>query len=201
MADETTQIMNKYGVPLDGKRGNILQPKVKYKFRVWFSNFGPLSDSGIDLTQSVVSCGTPTLAQSAVEIHSYVSRAYYAAKPEWSPVQLVVRNDVTNAVSKLVGYQMQKQHNHFDQTNPLSGANYKFTTYIQAMDGSGSETAIETWTLGGCFLTNVSMDSYDYSSSDPMQITMDIRYDSAFQGDDLMAKSPNMVLDMGKFLN
>lgn len=200
MAEDASQIMNKFGVPLDGKRGNILHPKVKYKFRVWFANFGPLSDSGIDLTQSVVSCGTPTLAHEAKEIHSYVSVGYYAGKPTWAPISLVVRNDATNAVSKLVGYQMQKQHNHFDQTNPLSGANYKFTTYIQALDGSGGDTAIETWSLGGCFLTNVSMDTYDYSSSDPMQITMEIRYDAAFQGDDLMNKAPNMVLDMGTFL-
>lgn len=201
MADDASQILNKFGVPLDGKRGNVLQPKVKYKFRVWFANFGPLSDSGIDLTQSVVSCSLPTLSQDPVEINSYVSTGYYAAKPKWSTVSLVVRNDATNAVSKLVGYQMQKQHNHFDQTNPLSGANYKFSTYIQALDGSGSEAALETWSLGGCFLTNVAMDSYDYSSSDPMQITMEIRYDSAYQGDELMTKNPNMVLDMGKFIN
>lgn len=201
MANESTQIMNKYGVPLDGKRGNILHPKVKYKFRVWFANFGPLSDSGIDLTQSVVNVSLPTVSHEAMPIHSYVSVGYYAGKPTWSPISLVVRNDASNAVSKLVGYQMQKQHNHFDQTNPLSGANYKFTTYIQALEGSGSETALETWTLGGCFLANVAMDSYEYSSSDPMQITMEIRYDTAYQGDELMAKTPNLVVDMGKFIN
>ena len=36
--------LSKFGVPIDGStgRGGILQPKLKYRFRVRFTNFGNL---------------------------------------------------------------------------------------------------------------------------------------------------------------
>lgn len=171
--------LNKFGVPIDGVRAGILMPKPKYKFRVRFTNFGPLnSHQTVDLSRQVSTFDRPKLTQAPVTVHSYNSLAYYAGKHEWQTVNCVVRDDVTNAVSKLVGFQIQKQLNHFEQTSPLAGSNYKFTTQFEVMDG-GNEGVLETWTLEGCFLSDVAYDSGDYASSDPFMITMQIRYDNA----------------------
>lgn len=184
--------LQNFGVPMgDGTgRGGILQPKPKHRFRVRVFNFGP-SSGGINLTQQVMSVTRPTSASSPVEVHSYNSIAYYASKAVWQEVELVVRDDVTNAVSRLVGHQEQKQLNHFEQTSALAGQNYKFEMFIETLDG-GNDGVLEQWTLEGCFLSNINYDNFDYSTSDPTTISMTVRYDNATQEDGLMPLFPEL---------
>lgn len=189
MASTTLQ---NFGVPLGGGagRGGILQPKTKLRFRVRVVNFGPVA-GGIELTQQVQSVGRPTVNHSPVEVHSYNSIAYFGGKPTWNSINLVVRDDVTNSVSKLVGHQEQKQMNHFVQTSALAGSNYKFQTFIETLDG-GDDGVLETWFIEGCFLESVEYDSFEYSSSEVVTISMTIRYDNATQDGGLMPLSPQI---------
>jgi hypothetical protein len=185
--------LSKFGVPLGGGagRGGILQPKVKWKYRVRVFNFGPVA-GGIDLTQQVATVAKPQIQQDAVAVHSYNSVAYYAGKHNWQSVELTVRDDVTNSVSALVGHQIQKQMNHFEQTSFLSGQNYKFQTFIEQMDG-GNDAVLEQWVLEGCFLESTNYDGLDYSNNDPVIITMSIRYDNATQSGGLMPDVPQSI--------
>lgn len=189
--------LQNFGVPMGGGtgRGGILQPKPKHRFRVRVFRFGPVA-SGIELTQQVMSVGRPTVNSSSVPVHSYNSIAYYASKPEWQPVDLTVRDDVTNAVSRLIGHQEQKQMNHFQQTSTLAGSNYKFEMYIETLDG-GNDGVLERWWLEGCFLESINYDSFDYSSSDAMTIQMSIRYDNATQQGGLMPLDPDVGTGFG----
>ncbi len=177
--------INKFGVPLGpggldiGSRGGIFQPKLKYRFRVRTVSFGPTGPkTQVDLTQQVMNVGKPKISQEEVVIDSYNSKAWVAGKHTWEAIQLVVRDDITNAVSKLVGHQLQKQLNHFEQTAPVAGVNYKFATFIETMDG-GNNVVQETWVLEGCWLQNVDYDALDYATSDVQMITMTVRFDSA----------------------
>jgi hypothetical protein len=174
----------------------MLQPKVKYKFRVRVMGFGPIA-TPLDLTAQVQSVGRPTAATDAVAVHSYNSVAYYGGKPIWSSIELSVRDDVTNSVTRLVGHQQQKQTNFFQQTSPLAGSNYKFDMKIEAMDG-GNNGVLETWNLEGCFLENVAYGEFDYAANDAMTINMTIRYDNATLADGLMPLLPE--LQPGVFL-
>jgi hypothetical protein len=167
----------------EGRTG-MLQPKTKWKYRVRVVNFGPIA-GGIELTQQVTTCGRPQSSHDPVEVHAYNSIAYYAGKHKWEAVELVVRDDVTNSVNSLVGAQIQKQMNHFEQTTPLSGQNYKFQMFIETLDG-GDTTVLEQWFLEGCFLASINYDTFDYSNNDPMTITMSVRYDNATQSGGLM---------------
>lgn len=185
--------LSKFGVPMGGGtgRGGLLQLKYKYRFRVRVVNFGPIS-GGLELTQQVQSVSKPKIAYEPVEVHSYNSVAYYAGKHKWEEITLVVKDDATNNVSKLVGHQMQKQLNHFEQTAFASGVNYKFVTYIETMDG-GNDNVLETWTLEGCFLSNVDHMDLDFGESAFQTITMQIRYDNATLGDGLMTTLPELI--------
>lgn len=188
------ETLSKFGVPLGGGsgRGGILQPKYKYRFRVRFVNFGPLT-TGLDLTQQVVSIERPKITYEAAEVHSYNSRAYFAGKHQWGDIQLVVRDDVTNAVSRLVGHQIQKQMNHLEQTAFMAGVNYKFTTIIETMDG-GNDGVLETWTLEGCFLTDISYDTLEYTDTNGfLTITMTLKYDNATLSDGLFTETPSFL--------
>lgn len=174
--------LNRFGVPLGAGgvegRGGILQPKLKYRFRVTTVNFGPFTEQK-NLTQQVMNITKPKLNFDEVQIDSYNSRAWVAGKHTWEMVTLVVRDDITNSVSRMVGHQMQKQLNHFEQTAPAAGINYKFQMNIQTLDG-GNDVVQEDWILEGCWLQNVDYDSLDYAAgADVQMITMQVRFDNA----------------------
>lgn len=193
--------LNKFGVPLgpggiEG-RGGVLQPKLKYRFRVTTTNFGPTGPrEQVNLTQQVMNITKPQLTQEEVQIDSYNSRAWVAGKHTWNPVSLVVRDDITNSVSKLVGFQLQKQVNHFEQTAPAAGQNYKFTMFIESMDG-GNVVVQEQWVLEGCWIVDANYDSLDYTTSEVQMITMSIRFDNATQSGGLFPLVPETDLGTG----
>jgi hypothetical protein len=189
MAQSTLQ---NFGVPTGGGtgRGGLLQPKTKQKFRVRVTQFGPVN-GGLNLTQQVVSAGRPVVQMNSVPVHSYNSIGYYAGKAEWQPITIVARDDVTNSLATLVGHQLQKQMNFFQQTTPEAGSNYKFQTYIETLDG-GNDAVLEQWFLEGCFLENVNYEGFDYTTADAMTIEMQIRYDNATQQNGLMPLTPEI---------
>lgn len=187
------ETLSKFGVPLGGGsgRGGLLQLKYKYRFRVRVVNFGPIA-GGLDFTQQVQSASKPKIAHEPVEVHSYNSTAYYAGKHKWESVQVVLKDDMTNNVSKLVGHQLQKQLNHFEQTAFASGINYKFVMIIETMDG-GNDTVVETWTLEGCFLENVEYAELDYQESGFQTISLTVRFDNATLANGLMTALPESI--------
>ena len=170
--------LSKFGVPLDGEKQGILQPKLTYRFRVVFQNFGT-NNNLRELTANVQQVTRPGLQHDEGEVHSYNSIAYYAGKHRWQPITLVVRDDITNAVTSAVHSQVQRQLNHLEQIGPVAGANYKFGMQIHSLDGTNAEE-IESWQLDGCFLQGVENQEYNYTdTSGHMTISMNIRYDNA----------------------
>lgn len=173
------ETLSKFGVPLDGSRLGILHPKQSYRFRVLFTNFGNLGASMKELTQNVKTVSRPQLASTNdIEVHSYNSKANLAGKHYWGDVTLQMRDDITSAVAKHVGAQMQKQFNFFEQTSAVAGINYKFGMQIHEMDGTDGD-ALEIWNLEGCYLKTVEYGDHDYASSDEMNIQMTIAIDNA----------------------
>ena len=172
--------LSKFGVPIDGStgRGGILQPKLKYRFRVRFTGFGSVGQSPLQLTQQVMNITRPKVYHEEVTIHSYNSVAYMQGKHTWEAINITLRDDINNNISKLVGGQVQKQMNHFEQTSAVSGARYKFGTKIEILDGT-SDTELEQWDLEGCFLQNVDYSDGDYAVSEPVQVILTLKYDYA----------------------
>lgn len=175
----TQETRSKFGVPVTGTTGSgILMPKLKYRFRVtMLGGFAGQQEARI-FTQNVQSVGRPTYTSEPVEIHSYNSRAYVQGKHSWEAIEVVVRDDISNGTSKLVGAQVQRQLNHFQQTTPAAGNDYKFDMQLEVLDGANSEPS-EVWYLEGCFLTNVNYGDHSYSDNEPVTITMNVRYDNA----------------------
>lgn len=181
--------LSKLSVPLPPGQSSssqgLLMPKLKYRFRVLFENFG-VSKPTTELTKQIITAGRPNLTFDQVELHVYNSRVKYAGKHTWEDVSIVVRDDVTGAVSKLVGEQLQKQFDFFEQSSASSGIDYKFTTKIEILDGGNGAyepNVLETFELLGCYLKQAQYQQGDYSSSDPMDITLAIAYDNAVQTD------------------
>ena len=179
--------LTRFTVPLGGNQSastqGLLMPKLKFRFRVSFDNFG-VSTPKTELTKQVMSFNRPQVTFDPVEIPVYNSRVYLAGRPTWQAVSTTVRDDAGGNVSRLVGEQLQKQYDFMEQASASSGIDYKFITRVEMLDGANGNiepVVLETWEMYGCFLTDVNYNDVDYNSNDPVTITMSIRYDNAIQ--------------------
>lgn len=179
--------LTRFTVPLGGNQSastqGLLMPKLKFRFRATFENFG-VSNPKTELTKQIASFARPTVGFDPIEVPVYNSKVYYAGRPTWEAVQVVLRDDAAGNVSRLVGEQLQKQFDFMEQASASSGIDYKFVTRLEMLDGGNGTiepTVLETWEMYGCFLTNVNYNDVDYSSNDPVTVTMQIRYDNAIQ--------------------
>ena len=179
--------LSKFTVPLasdaSASAQGMLMPKLKYRFRVMFENFG-VSTPTTELTKQVQSAARPNVAFANQVIEIYNSKINYAGKATWSPIAVVLRDDVTGAVSKLVGEQLQKQFDFFEQSSAASGVDYKFTTRIEMLDGgngANTPTVLETWECYGCYLVSANYQSIAYGEQGPATIDLSIQYDNAVQ--------------------
>jgi len=183
----TASLLN-FTVPLSTNQSassqGLLMPKLKFRFRATFINFG-ISQPTTEMTKQVKDFTRPQLAFNPIEIPVYNSRVYLAGKPEWSACTVNLRDDMGGYVSSLVGQQVQKQFDFMEQASASSGIDYKFMTIIEVLDGGNgvlTPNVLETWELDGCFLLDVNYNNMDYSANDPMEIALQIRFDNAIQG-------------------
>ena len=179
--------LSKFTVPLANDQSSasqgLLMPKLQYRFRVVLENFG-VSTPRSELTKQVIDVTRPNLTFDDVTLDVYNSRIYMAGKHTWEAITLNLRDDVNNSVSKLVGEQVQKQFDFFEQASAASGIDYKFTTRIEMLDGGNGSSApgiLETWELYGSYVNSVNYNTLAYATSDPVTITLSIRYDNAVQ--------------------
>jgi len=161
----------------------LLMPKLSYRFRVIFENFG-VSTPRTELTKQVMDFKRPTLSFDPIVIPIYNSDLKLAGKYKWADVTCNLRDDASGAVSRLVGEQLQKQMDFLEMASAASGIDYKFTTRYEVLDGgNGAATPVvlETWELYGCYLSQADYGTTSYADSKPMQIAMTIVYDNANQ--------------------
>lgn len=172
--------LEKFNVP-GGADGVLVQPKLSYRFRVTLTSFGTNAETQ-QLTSQVVSVSRPSLTHDDVVVDVYNSRIFLAGKHTWDPITLTVRDDVTGGVAKAIASQIQKQVDHADQASTKSGSGYKFEMMIDNLDGSqegSGEGILDKWHLAGCYIQNVNYGENNYATSDPLQITIAIKYDNA----------------------
>lgn len=170
--------LEKFNVP-GGVEGVLVQPKLSYRFRVTLVSFGTNAETQ-QLTSQVVSVSRPSLTHDDVVVDVYNSRIFLAGKHTWDPITLTVRDDVTGGVAKAIASQIQRQVDHADQASTKAGSGYKFEMKIENLDGGNSEVEVlDLWHLGGCYIQNVNYGENNYATSDPLQITIAIKYDNA----------------------
>ena len=179
--------LSKITVPLDSNQSasnqGLLMPKLQYRFRVSLENFG-VSTPTTELTKQVVDITRPNLSFETTTIDVYNSKVYLAGKHTWETVTLTLREDVSNNVQKLVGEQLQKQFDFFEQSSAASGADYKFVTRIEILDGgngANAATVLETFELYGCYLEGTNYNTLNYATSEVVTVALTVRYDNAIQ--------------------
>jgi hypothetical protein len=179
--------LTKFTVPLSSDQSasaqGLLMPKLKYRFRVSFENFG-VSTPRTEMTKQVIDFTRPTVSFDEMDIHIYNSKVRLAGKHSWGDVTVNMRDDAGGNVAKLVGEQLQKQFDFMEQASAASGIDYKFITRCEILDGgngASAPTVLETWELYGCYLQEANYGDLTYSESAPATIAMTIRFDNAIQ--------------------
>jgi hypothetical protein len=174
-------------VPLASDQSNpnqgLLMPKLKYRFRVIFENFG-VSTPRTELTKQVMDFTRPEVSFEDIALPIYNSTIKLAGKHSWGDLTCNLRDDAGGNVSRLVGEQRQKQLDFMEQSSAASGIDYKFLTKFEVLDGGNGAyepVALETWEIYGCYLKSVNYNNMDYGASEAATISITVSFDNAVQ--------------------
>jgi hypothetical protein len=175
-------------VPTEGAGSNssLLMPKLQYRFRVLLDSFGTTGgpDGTREISRQVVDVTRPNVSFEQMTIEAYNSKTYLAGKHTWEPITLTLREDANNNVQKVVGQQLQKQFDFFEQSSAVSSGTYKFQTRIEILDGgngANGANVIDRFQLVGCYLESANYNSLAYATNEAVTTTLAIRYDNAIQ--------------------
>jgi hypothetical protein len=179
--------LTRFTVPLATNQSatsqGLLMPKMKYRFRAIFENFGVSTDR-VEMTKQVSDISRPNVNFNPFVVEVYNSKVNLVGKPSWEPVTVNLRDDAGGNVSKLVGEQIQKQFDFAEQSSASSGIDYKFVLKFEMLDGgngANAATVLETWELYGAFLTSVNYGEMNYGTSEAAMISLSVTYDNAIQ--------------------
>ncbi len=182
--------LTKFTVPLANNQSSstqgLLMPKLKYRFRVTFENFGVSADR-VELTKQIKTAKRPAATFDTFQVDVYNSRVNLIGKPKWNDFTCSIRDDAAGNVSRQIGEQMQKQFDFMEQSSAASGIDYKFVTRLEMLDGGNgafAPTILETWEMYGCLISNVEYGELDYGANEPVEIGLTIMYDNAVQTPD-----------------
>ena len=180
--------LNRFTVPLSTDQSastqGLLMPKLKYRFRVTLDSIGVAGTPTTELTKQVMNVTRPEVSFAEITLPVYNSTVKLAGRHTFADAKLTLRDDVTGAVTKKVGEQLQKQFDFFEQSGAASGIDYKFRMRVEVLDGGNGAyepTSLESFEFLGCFLKGAVYQGGDYSSNDPMDIALTIAYDNAIQ--------------------
>jgi hypothetical protein len=180
--------LSKMTVPLASDQSastqGLLMPKLKYRFRVMFENFGSPGEPVTELTKQVMDFSRPTVTFEQIDLPIYNSTIKLAGKHSWGDVSVNLRDDAGANVQRLVGEQLQKQLDFLEMASASAGIDYKFLTKFEVLDGgNGAQepVVLESWELYGCYLKEVNYNDANYADSAAMTITMSIAFDNANQ--------------------
>jgi hypothetical protein len=182
-----TSSLSKFTVPLASDQSasaqGLLMPKLGFRFRVSFENFG-VSNPKTELTKQVMEAKRPSVTFGDITVDAYNSKVKLAGKPEWGDMTVKLRDDASGNVSRLVGEQLQKQFDFMNQASAAAGIDYKFLTRLEMLDGgNGASTPVilETWEIVGCYLQGVDYGTVNYANNDVVTVDLTIKYDNATQ--------------------
>ena len=182
--------LSKMTVPLASDQSastqGVLMPKLKYRFRVIFENFGAAANAApvTELTKQVIDFTRPTVTFAQIDLPIYNSTIKLAGKHSWGDVTCNLRDDAGANVQKLVGEQLQKQLDFMEMASASAGIDYKFITKFEVLDGGNGAVqpiVLESWELYGCYLKEVNYGDANYGSSEAMTVALGITFDNANQ--------------------
>lgn len=197
--------LNRFTVPLSATQAattqGLLMPKLKYRFRVTLDQFGVPGLPTTELTKQVMNVTRPEVSFEEVKLPVYNSTVKILGKHSFADAKLTIRDDASGVVTRKVGEQLQKQFDFFEQSGAASAVDYKFRMRVEILDGGNGQyepVTLESFEFLGCWVKQATYQGGDYSSNDPMDISLTICYDNAIQLEAPGGAASGIGLEVGR---
>ena len=199
--------LNRFTVPLSATQAastqGLLMPKLKYRFRVTLDQFGVAGTPSTELTKQVMNVTRPEITFTEIPLSVYNSTVKIAGRHSFADAKLTVRDDASGVVTRKVGEQLQKQFDFFEQSGAASGIDYKFRMRVEILDGGNGAfepVTLESFEFLGCWIKGATYQGGDYTSNDPMDISLTVCYDNAIQLEAPGGAATGVGLEVGRVI-
>tara|TARA_B100000287_G_scaffold194925_1_gene184171 strand:- start:217 stop:705 length:489 start_codon:yes stop_codon:yes gene_type:complete len=118
--------------------------------------------------------GRPNIAFEEVELHHLNVKRYVKGKASWEGIEFTLYDPVVPSGAQAIMEWVRLHHESVTGRDGYSDF-YKKDIDIQVLGPVGD--VVETWKLKGAFITSANFGDLDFSSSDPVEITVGIRMD------------------------
>ena len=118
----------------------------------------------------------PTLEQETVELdHMNVTR-YVKGKSKWQAIEITLYDPVVPSAAQQVLEWIRLHHESVTGRDGYSDF-YKKNITFNLLDPVGA--VVEEWELKGAYIQSANFGDMDFASSDPVEISLTLRYDYA----------------------
>ena len=157
--------------------GELLEPN-----QIMFSNWEPklknrfiMQIDGIN-AYLIKSMNRPSIESDEVVLeHMNVTR-YVKGKSRWQPLEIMLYDPVVPSAAQQVIEWVRLHHESVTGRDGYADF-YKKDITFNLLDPVGA--VVEEWELKGAFIQSANFGDLDFASSDPVEISMTLRYDYA----------------------
>ena len=118
----------------------------------------------------------PTIAFETIELDHINVKRYVKGKGAWEELEITLYDPVVPSAAQAVMERVSLSH---DAVTGIDGYSdfYKKDVTINVLGPVGDK--VEEWTLKGTWITNANFNDLDWTSNDPAEVTLTLRYDYA----------------------
>ena len=143
------------------------EPKLKNRF--------VMSIDGI-AAYLIKTTGRPSISFEEVELNHLNVKRFVKGKATWEPVEMTLYDPVVPSAAQAVMEWVRLSHESVTGRDGYSDF-YKKDVLIKVLGPVGD--VVEQWTLKGAWIQSANFNDLDFSSSDPAEISVTLRYDYA----------------------
>ena len=143
------------------------EPKVKNRFIMYIE--------GIP-AYLIRAANRPSIIFEEIALDHINTKRYVKGKGRWQQLQITLYDPIVPSAASAVIEWIRLHHESATGRDGYSDF-YKKNINFQVLGPVGD--IIEKWTLNGAFIADASFGDLDFSSSDPVEITLTLRYDYA----------------------
>ena len=118
----------------------------------------------------------PSITFEEVELNHMNVKRYVKGKATWEPVEFTLYDPVVPSAAQAVMEWVRLGHESVTGRDGYSDF-YKKEVTFNVLGPVGD--VVEEWTLKGCWIQDATFGDFDFSMSEPAEITLTLRYDYA----------------------
>ena len=143
------------------------EPKTKNRFIMYIEGIPAFT---------IKAASRPSIQFDEIVLEHINVKRYVKGKGAWQPLEIVLYDPIVPSASQAV---MEWVRQHHESVTGRQGYSdfYKKDITFNLLGPVGD--IVEEWTLKGAFIDNANFGSLAYETSDPVEITLSLKYDYA----------------------